>query len=285
MTPVWPAVASAWTWSPAKCASSAARMDIAFRSRAKGTTFTLRLPQTLAVTQAVFVQDRRNHSTRCRSHRCAASAASPREEHGEARRRQLPLRRRRLRTARPRQPGRRTAPPPRPKASCRCRCCWCARATCASAVADRPGGRQPRNRGEVGRPAAGIGAGHLRRDHHGRRFGGGDPRRCTAGAPPGGAWPRDVVSEFVQVESNSAACRWSWWSTTRSPCARSPVACWSATTSRSSTAKDGLDALERMADTHPRPDAARHRNAAHGRLRAGDRDEGGSAHARWSRSS
>ena len=28
------------------------------------------------------------------------------------------------------------------------------------------------------------------------------------------------------------SCRWSWWSTTRSPCARSPAACWSATTSK-----------------------------------------------------
>ena len=45
------------------------------------------------------------------------------------------------------------------------------------------------------------------------------------------------------------------------------------------TAKDGLDALEKHGRARARPDAARHRDAAHGRLRAGDRDEGRSAPA------
>ena len=49
----------------------------------------------------------------------------------------------------------------------------------------RPGPRQPRNRGQAGRSAGRLGAGHLRRDDHGRRPRRGDPRRRAAGAPPG----------------------------------------------------------------------------------------------------
>ena len=41
------------------------------------------------------------------------------------------------------------------------------------------------------------------------------------------------------------------------------------------TAKDGVDALEKLQRARARPDAAGHRDAAHGRLRTGDADEGG----------
>ena len=51
----WPAAASAWTWCTAKSASSAARCGIESEV-GKGSVFTIRLPFTLAVTQAVFVK-------------------------------------------------------------------------------------------------------------------------------------------------------------------------------------------------------------------------------------
>ena len=94
-------------------------LDIASQP-GKGTTFTLRLPQTLAVTQAVFV--------RIGETKFAVPIASVRgvgriaREALETARRGLPLRRRGLRHARPRALARAGARR-RPKASCRCRCC------------------------------------------------------------------------------------------------------------------------------------------------------------------
>ena len=65
----------------------------------------------------------------CRSRRCAAWAASPREQLGKADA-AYQYGGEDYRGARPGQPGRPRARP-RPKASCRCRCCWFAPATCA----------------------------------------------------------------------------------------------------------------------------------------------------------
>ena len=61
--------------------------------------------------------------------------------------------------------------------------------------------------------------------------------------------------------------RWSWWSTTRSRCARSPSRLLEREGYQVLTAKDGVDALEQMSETLPGGDAGRHRDAAHGRLR------------------
>ena len=117
----------------------------------------------------------------------------------------------------------------RPKASCRCRCCWSAPATCArrspstrsSATAkswsSRSARRSARCPGIFGATIMGDGrvvvildvAPLVRRQ---------------------AALPRDVAP--AHRWSRRARCRWSWWSTTRSPCARSPAACSSATTSR-----------------------------------------------------
>ncbi len=58
--------------------------------------------------------------------------------------------------------------------------------------AHRRGGRLARNRGQVGRAADQLGAGHFRRDDHGRRLGRDDSRSCAAGAPLAALRARDA---------------------------------------------------------------------------------------------
>ena len=58
------------------------------------------------------------------------------------------------------------------------------------------------------------------------------------------AWPRSR-------RRSSASTRWSWWWTIPSPCARSPAASSSATITRSATAKDGMDAVEKLQERVP----------------------------------
>jgi chemosensory pili system protein ChpA (sensor histidine kinase/response regulator) len=107
---------------------------------------------------------------------------------------------------------------------------------------------------------------------------GDDSRPGAAGAPVASrcARPSSRAGRRTCAGSHhTSACpaarrsRWSWWSTTRSRCARSPAACWNATI-RSGHGEGRPRCRREVAGPHPGPDAARHRNAAHGRLRARD---------------
>ena len=219
-------------------------LDIASRP-GEGTTFTLRLPQTLAVTQAVFVKiGDTQYAVPIASVRGVGRIS--REEinkpdavyrYGGEDYALHDLGR----------PGRHDFREGRRPA---------ADAVAAGALrrparggGDRPGGRQPRNRGEVGRTAACIAAGHLRCHHHGRRPGGGDPRHRAAGAPLQAAMPRDATPlapmveqrrvPLVMVVDDSVTMR----KVTGRVLERHNF--------EVATAKDGIDALERMADSIP----------------------------------
>ena len=165
-----------------------------------------------------------------------------------------------------------------PKASCRCRCCWSAPATCARRCASTRSSATAKSWSSRSARRS-LGAGHLRRDDHGRRPRRRDPRRRAAGASPRPTLPRDVAAgragasrrasvPLVMVVDDSV--------TMRKVTGR--------VLERHNFEVGDREGRHRRAGAHGRaragPDAARHRNAAHGRLRAGHADEGRSAPAR-----
>ena len=221
-------------------------------SRARARTFTIRLPFTLAVTQAVFVKiGDTSFAVPMASVQGVGRIARDELDKRSRRAAGVQLRRRGLRDPRPRQAARRThhgegAGQPADAAAAG------ALRRPARRDRDRPGARQPRNRGQAGRPAGQLGAGHLRRDDHGRRPRRHDSRRRAAGAPPGRASPRDAERRsqpapapvaqrvpLVMVVDDSITMR----KVTGRVLERNDM--------EVLTAKDGVDAVEKMAERVP----------------------------------
>ena len=97
-------------------------------------------------------------------------------------------------------------------------------------------------------------------------------RRRGARRQPGGACAaprRPARRPRRRPRARRRRRRWCWWSTIRSRCAASRSACCVREGYRVALAKDGLEALERLAEETPGGGAVGHRDAAHGRLRPG----------------
>ena len=139
-------------------------LDINSSRRARASTFTLRLPQTLAVTQAVFVRiGETTFAVPIASVRGVGRIARDRLDMADA---HLPLRRRGLRGPRSGRAGR-PRHRPRPKASLQMPLLLIRSGDLRAAVCvDQVVGNREIVVKPVG-PQVGFGAGHLRRDHHG----------------------------------------------------------------------------------------------------------------------
>jgi chemosensory pili system protein ChpA (sensor histidine kinase/response regulator) len=240
-------------------------LDIVSRP-GKGVRFILRLPQTLAVTQAAFV--RIGDTTYRGADRLGPRRGPDLPRGSRGRGRELLLRWRGIRAARPGQTGRPGAGQSRRPAA----------DAAAAGTFRRParggqrrrGAGQPRDRGQAGRPAGGFAAGHLRRDHHGRRQRGRDPRRRPAGAPPGRIAARHGARAAGRAAPGAAGDggrRLGDHAQGHRPRARAPQLRGDDREGRRGRA--GAPGRARAG-----PDAAGHRDAADGRLRAGHRDEG-----------
>ncbi len=201
----------------------------------QGTRFIIRLPFTLAMNRALMVKPRKI-PTPFRSTRSKVSCGSARSSCSTTSRKKtcLHLRGAGLRIAVPgqlcpRQPGTALGEPDHAHASA----AYSQHRTHRGHRGGRPG-RLPGSRSESRRSAAGHGSRHQRR-HHPRGWLRGnhsgypfpDPRRPRADHRPSG---REVVPTLPQEPEEDAqpsvTRRWSWLPMTRSPCARSPLACW-----------------------------------------------------------
>ena len=223
-----PAAASAWTWCATKSAALGGRVELAF-TRGQGTRFTIYLPLTLAVTQAVLVRAGSTiYAIPVGDGRAGAAADARSSSRNAYATRQTEWQDRRYPFHYlPHLLGR--APNRRPSRGASRRCCSCAaaptRSRCTSTkcwAATRKSWSRRSARSCSASPAS-------------------PARRCSASGEivliinpvqlaltRNGRWRPDAVREAPKLAAVARRSRPSWWSTIRSPCARSPGGCSSA---------------------------------------------------------